>query len=124
MQNSEEFNEFDEELTEIIEFLLEEGALEILGYDSISDSFTYKITEKCKEVYPELYEAHFETVNEMIRDLWMKEIIDIVFINNQVVVGVTKEQRDYILKNLLEFEEEERLLLESIISGYQEKDGV
>lgn len=115
---------FDEELTELIEFLLEEGALEILGYDSVGDTFTYKITEKCKEIYPELYQTHFEMIGEMAQDLWMRNIIDIIFTEGQTVVGVTKEQFDYIKSNILEFPEEERLFLESILSYYEGKDGV
>ena len=115
--------EFDEELTEIIEHLLDVGALEILGYDSISDTFTYKITEKCKEVYPELYQTHYEMIGEVARDLWMRDIVDIIFMENQTVVGLTPEQFDYVKNNIHTFEnEEERLFLESILSYYNEKE--
>ena len=117
--------EFDEELTELIEHLLDVGALEVLGYDSVSDSFTYKITEKCKEIYPELYQAHFEMIGEVARSLWMRDIIDIVFMENQTVVGLTPQQFDYVKNNIHTFEnEEERLFLESILSYYDEKNGV
>ena len=53
--------------------------MEIMGYDSVSDQFTYKVTPKCKEIYPELYYAHYEAVGEMASQLWMKDVIDIVF---------------------------------------------
>jgi len=121
MENNEEC---DEELTGLIEALIEDGALEILGYDSIGDTFTYKITEKCKEVYPELYYTHFEMVNEIAQKLWMDGIIDIIFTQGQTIVGITKEQKEYIQENLLTFNEDERLFLESIISYYPDKNGV
>jgi hypothetical protein len=121
MQNNEDF---DEELTEIIEHLLEVGALEILGYDSVSDNFTYKVTEKCKEIYPELYQTHYEMIGEVAQGLWMRDIIDIIFTEGQTVVGVTAEQFDYIKENILEFNEEERMFLESILSYYENKNGV
>lgn len=116
--------EFDEELTELIEHLLDVGALEILGYDSVSDSFTYRITDKCKEVYPELYFTHYEMVNEVAQSLWMREIIDIIFTQGQTIVGLTPEQFSYVKENILTFNEEERLFLESILSLYDEKNGV
>ena len=116
--------EFDEELTEIIEGLLEVGALEILGYDSISNAFTYKITDKCKEVYPELYYSHYEMVNEVAQNLWMRDIIDIIFTQGQTIVGLTPEQFDYVKKNIATFEEEERLFLESVLALYNEKNSV
>lgn len=115
--------EFDEDVTELIEHLLEVGALEILGYDSVSDTFTYKITDKCKEVYPELYYTHYEMIGEVARDLWMRDVIDIIFMENQTVVGLTPEQFDYVKNNIHTFEnEEERLFLESILSYYNEKE--
>lgn len=114
----------DEELSKIIAELVELGAIEILGYDSVSDQFTYKITEKCKEIYPALYNEHFKTVNGIAKDLWMRDIIDIVFMDGQTVVGLTKEQFEYVQKNILDFEEEERFFLESILSYYQDKNGV
>lgn len=120
----QENEEFDEELTELIEFLLEEGALEIFGYDSISDTFTYKITDKCKEVYPELYNTHFEMVNETAQNLWMNGIIDIVFTQGQAIVGVTDDQLDYIKKNINNFQEDERLFLETLLHEYQSREGV
>jgi hypothetical protein len=42
MENNEEMN--NQELSEMIEHLIEIGAMEIMGYDSISDQFTYKVT--------------------------------------------------------------------------------
>ena len=53
MEDNDDISE--QELSEVIEYLIELGAMEIMGYDSVSDQFTYKVTPKCKEIYPELY---------------------------------------------------------------------
>lgn len=116
--------EFDEELTEIIEHLIDLGALEIEGYDSISDSFTYRVTDKCKEIYPEFYQAHYESVGEIATSLWMKDVIDVVFTDGQVVIGVTADQLKNIRENMLNFSEDERLFLDAIINKYDNQSGV
>ena len=119
MENNEEISE--EELSETIEYLIEIGAMEIMGYDSISDQFTYKVTAKCKELYPELYYAHYEAVGELAQSLWMQDVIDIVFTEGETIVGVTPEQIKFIKENILTFNEDERFFLETILSHYDQR---
>jgi phosphoserine aminotransferase len=119
MENNEEMSE--EELSETIEYLIEIGAMEIMGYDSISDQFTYKVTAKCKELYPELYYAHYEAVGELAQSLWMQDVIDIVFTEGETIVGVTPEQIKFIKENILTFTEDERFFLETILSHYDQR---
>jgi hypothetical protein len=119
MEDNEEVNE--QELSEMIEYLLEVGAMEIMGYDSISDQFTYRITSKCKEVYPELYYAHYEAVGEIASSLWMQDVVDIIFTEGDTVVGVTPEQIEFIKENIDTFSEDERLFLETILSHYDQR---
>ena len=119
MEDNEEISE--QELSEIIEHLIELGAMEIMGYDSISDNFTYRITSKCKEIYPELYYSHYEAVGDIAQRLWIKDIVDIIFTEGQTVVGVTQEQLDYIKENILNFDEDERLFLDTIVNHYGQK---
>jgi DNA repair photolyase len=116
MENDDNIS--NEELSQIIEDLIDIGAMEILGYDKPSDQFTYRITSKCKEVYPQLYYAHYQAVGEMAQELWMKDIVDIVFYEGHTVVGVTPEQLEYIRKNIDSFTEDERFFLETLISNY------
>ena len=119
MEDNEEISE--QELSEIIEHLIELGAMEIMGYDSISDNFTYRITSKCKEIYQELYYSHYEAVGDIAQRLWIKDIVDIIFTEGQTVVGVTQEQLDYIKENILNFDEDERLFLDTIVNHYGQK---
>jgi hypothetical protein len=119
MEDNEDVSE--QELSEIIEYLIELGAMEIMGYDSISDQFTYKVTPKCKEIYPELYYAHYEAVGEMAASLWMQDVIDIVFTEGQTIVGVTPEQVEFIKETINTFTDDERFFLETILSHYDQK---
>jgi hypothetical protein len=119
MEDNEEVNE--QELSEIIEYLIEMGAMEIMGYDSISDQFTYKVTPKCKEIYPELYYAHYEAVGELAASLWMQDVIDIVFTEGETIVGVTPEQIEFIKETINTFTDDERFFLETILSHYDQK---
>ena len=119
MEDNEDISE--QELSEMIEHLIELGAMEIMGYDSISDNFTYRITSKCKEIYPELYYAHYEAVGELAQSLWMQDIIDIIFTEGQTIVGVTQEQVDFIKETIDTFTDDERFFLETIINHYDQK---
>jgi hypothetical protein len=119
MEDNDDISE--QELSEVIEYLIELGAMEIMGYDSISDNFTYRITSKCKEIYPELYYSHYEAVGDIAQRLWIKDIVDIIFTEGQTVVGVTQEQLDYIKENILNFDEDERLFLDTIVNHYGQK---
>jgi hypothetical protein len=119
MEDNEDISE--QELSEMIEHLIELGAMEIMGYDSISDNFTYRITSKCKEIYPELYYAHYEAVGELAQSLWMQDIIDIIFTEGQTIVGVTQEQVDFIKETINSFTDDERFFLETIINHYDQK---
>ena len=119
MEDNEEMS--SQELSEMIEYLIEIGAMEIMGYDSISDQFTYKVTSKCKELYPELYYAHYEAVGEMASQLWMKDVIDIVFTEGQTIVGVTPEQVKSIKENINTFTDDERFFLETLLAHYDQR---
>lgn len=119
MEDNEDISE--QELSETIEYLIELGAMEIMGYDSISDQFTYRITSKCKDIYPELYYAHYEAVGEMAQSLWMQDIIDIIFTEGQTIVGVTQEQVDFIRETINTFTDDERFFLETLLSRYDQR---
>jgi hypothetical protein len=119
MEDNEDISE--QELSEVIEYLIELGAMEIMGYDSISDQFTYKVTPKCKEIYPELYYAHYEAVGELAASLWMQDVIDIVFTEGETIVGVTPEQIEFIKETINTFTDDERFFLETILSHYDQK---
>jgi hypothetical protein len=108
----------DEEAAyELINYLLEEGALEVSGYDNESDTFTYMLTDKCKEIMPELYEEHFKYVNEVAFSLWNKGVIELYF-NETGPMVMYKSDVDYseVSKTL---NEDERLFIQSMNRAYK-----
>jgi hypothetical protein len=114
----DEINE--EDLTSIISQLLEIGALEIRGYDSITDQFTYNITSKCQEIMPELFEEHFKMINELAFKLWSKDIIELTF-NKEGTPIVMPKNIEYTRSIMYTLPEDERFFLENLLDKY-EKD--
>lgn len=115
-----EFDEDDERVKMFIDFMIELGALEIVGYDQKSDSFTYSITPKMKELIPEFFEEHKKFINQLAFDLWSQGYVEITFEENGPLV-MLKEDIDYpsILDKLTE---EERMFIENMMGHY--KDGI
>ena len=112
----DEINE--EDLTSIISQLLEIGALEIRGYDSVSDQFTYNITSKCQEIMPELFEEHFKMINELAFKLWSKDIIELTF-NKEGTPIVMPKNIEYTRSIMYTLPEDERFFLENLLDKYK-----
>ena len=72
-------NDFREEPTGFMEFLLEHGLIEIYGVDPITEEITYTMTAKCQEVMPELFQEHMNHINQIAFDLWEKGYIEMNF---------------------------------------------
>ena len=68
-----------EEVPGFMEFLLEHGLIEIYGVDPITEDITYTMTDKCREVMPELFEEHMKHINQIAFDLWEKGYIEMNF---------------------------------------------
>jgi hypothetical protein len=68
-----------EEVPGFMEFLLEHGLIEIYGVDPITEEITYTMTDKCREVMPELFEEHMKHINQIAFDLWEKGYIEMNF---------------------------------------------
>jgi hypothetical protein len=110
----------DQDLTNIIAQLLEMGVLEIRGYDSISNQFTYNITPRCKELYPELFEEHFKMINDLAFKLWSKDLIELTFDKDGVPMVMPKNI-EYTRSVMYALPEDERFFLENLLDKY-EKD--
>ena len=110
----------EEDLSNIILQLIEMGALEIRGYDSISNQFTYNLTSKCQEIMPELFEEHFKMINELAFKLWSKDLIELTFDKNGVPMIMPKNI-EYTRSVMYTLPEDERFFLENLLDKY-EKD--
>jgi hypothetical protein len=75
----------------IIDYLILNNAMEIVGVDSDTGEFLYMFTNKLKEVMPELYAEHVNHVNKEIMRLWEKGIVDINFMDNDPIVTIAEK---------------------------------
>ncbi len=116
MSNEEYVSE--EDLSNLILQLIEMGALEVRGYDSISNQFIYNLTPKCQEIMPDLFEEHFKMINELAFKLWSKEIIDLTF-DKEGIPMVMPKNIEYTRSIMNDLPDEERFFLENLIQKYE-----
>ncbi len=108
----------EEDLSNLILQLIEMGALEVRGYDSISNQFIYNLTPKCQEIMPDLFEEHFKMINELAFRLWNKDIIDLTFDNNGIPMVMPKDI-EYTKSIMYSLPEDERFFLENLLAKRQ-----
>lgn len=108
---------FEEDIDRIISDFIERGLIEVHGVDSTGE-ITYKMTEKCKEEYPELFEEHFSFVNQMAFDLWQNGYIEMKFDENDGPMVMLKDI-DYEKDVFPNVGPEERYFLENMINFYR-----
>jgi hypothetical protein len=87
-------NNSDSEEQKIIDQLLLENALEVVGIDDSNGEFLYSFTNKIKDVMPDLYEDHLNFVNSEIMTLWEKGYLDIDFLEENPTVRLTEKAVD------------------------------
>jgi hypothetical protein len=108
----------EEDLSNIILQLIEMGALEIRGYDSISNQFTYNLTPKCQEIMPELFEEHFKMINELAFKLWSKDLIELTF-DKEGIPMVMPKNTEHTRSVMYTLPEDERFFLENLLEKYK-----
>jgi hypothetical protein len=87
-------NNPDSEEQRIIDQLLLENALEVVGIDDSNGEFLYAFTNKIKDVMPDLYEDHLNFVNSEIMTLWEKGYLDINFLEENPAVRLAEKALD------------------------------
>jgi hypothetical protein len=71
-------NEPDEEVEDMIDFLIASGALELTSIDKNGDP-VYRITSICKDLFPDLYYEHMKNADDTSFSLWQKGLLEISF---------------------------------------------
>ena len=97
---------------EIIDELVKQGALEVYGVDSVTNEITYRVTDKMKEINPELYAMHQEQVHEETMFLWEKGFLDINITEDNPIVKLTPKA--FNDKDIASLSFERRIALEDI----------
>jgi hypothetical protein len=72
-----------------IDYLILNNALEVVGIDSDTSDFLYAFTPKIKEVMPELYHEHMNSLNSEIMGLWEKGYLDVDFLQEDPMITIT-----------------------------------
>lgn len=112
----EEYDEEDARL--FIEFLVEEGCMEVTGVDE-NGEFVLSVTAKMEEMFPEIWEEIISMSNELVYELWQKDLVEIVFKNDgDILVGVNDNTLNYKQYDL---SEEQIMMIETIIVRASEK---
>lgn len=68
-------------MDEILEYYIEIGAIEIAGVDK-NGEILFSITEKAKELAPELWESHKAHVDDTLVELYKKGLVEIEYDEN------------------------------------------
>jgi hypothetical protein len=102
----------EEERKALMDHLLEIGAIEITGYDAISDQFTYNITPACEHLVPDLWEEHFKTVNEIAFGMWSEGLIEMKFDQDGVPLVLLKPEIVQIKDTL---PDDQRFFIENLL---------
>ena len=97
---------------EIMDFLILNGGLEIVGVDSENGLFLYSFTPKIKELMPELYEEHMRTVNSEILSLWERGYVNIDLLSEDPIVTISKKGLDE--KAFLELNKQDQWAIEEL----------
>jgi hypothetical protein len=79
-----------------IDDLILAGALEIAGIDDRNGEFLYSITNKMKDLMPDLYEEHINHINEEIMKLWEKGFVNVDMMQSDPIVTVTRKAYDVV----------------------------
>jgi len=71
---------------EIIDDLILQGAIQICGVDEKSGEFLYQFTPKLKDIMPELYKEHLNSVNSELMNLWEKGFVNMDLMSESPIV--------------------------------------
>jgi hypothetical protein len=78
---------------EKLEYYIEIGAVEVAGIQE-DGQFLYEITEKARDIAPELWESHLEYIDNTILDLYEKGLVEIEYNENlEALISVSEEAK-------------------------------
>jgi hypothetical protein len=78
---------------EKLEYYIEIGAVEVAGIQE-DGQFLYEITEKAKDIAPELWESHLDYIDNTILDLYEKGLVEIEYNEDlEASISVSEEAK-------------------------------
>ena len=114
-------NEFEEDsedsrVEDIFQLLEETGALVMTGLNRNGEP-VYRLTEKCKEVFPELFAFHQAELNSTANELWQMGVVDVIFKESTFSVAFTSQNYQNYLEVKDQLTDDQKDFLEVVI-GY------
>jgi hypothetical protein len=86
----------DSEDNDLFDYYMEIGAIELSGIDEFGE-IVFKVTDKAKEIAPELWKAHADYVDEALLDLYSKDLISVEYNEDlQATISLTEEAKRII----------------------------
>jgi hypothetical protein len=77
--------------SEIINKLILNGGLEVSAMDQDTGEILYSFTPKIKELMPDLYQEHIQTVNQEVMNLWEKGFLNIDLFEADPIITITEK---------------------------------
>jgi hypothetical protein len=108
----------DDGTFDFIDHLIAVGALELVGIDESGEP-RYLLTERCKEMYPDVYSEFMLDVGEFISRMWQIDMLDLVFEENEILVKLT--ENTFKKEKVAELSPEDREQLFLIVDHYVQK---
>lgn len=68
----------DEKVDKIFTILTTSGALEWVGVNEEGEPI-YRVTQLCKDIFPEFYEMYRAEISQMANELWQMGLVEILF---------------------------------------------
>ena len=105
--------------SEIINKLILNGGLEVSAMDQDTGEILYSFTPKIKELMPDLYQEHIQTVNHEVMNLWEKGFLNIDLFETDPIITITEKALNQ--KNIYALSKQEQWSLLEIIRLLQRK---
>ena len=79
----------ESEEEKIINSLILDGGLEVSAMDEDTGELLYSFTPKIKDLMPDLYQEHIQTVNSEVMNLWEKGFINLDLFEKDPIITIT-----------------------------------
>lgn len=79
---------------ETIDYLILNGGLDFKGFDPISQEPLYSFTPKIKDLMPQLYEEHMNSINHEVMTLWEKGYLNLDLMAKEPLISLSEKSFD------------------------------
>jgi hypothetical protein len=110
-------NNFDD-VSDMVDYLMLQGALEIVGVDQETGEFLYTFTEKLAEINPNIYNAMMDDYHTSIMKLWELGFLSMDVSEKNPLVKATDKVFDS--EAISKLSNNDRIMLQDILKKMSE----